>query len=120
MAMAKYCTVGEVKPEHLEEYKRLHRELHKGPYKELLRVIRDSGVREEAVFMHGNKVIIFYETDDLDGAYKLQGGAAVAKRWNQLMAPMFASAYEFNVSDKLPVLEKVFDLTEQLSGKLNP
>ena len=36
------------------------------------------------------------------------------------MAPMFTSAYEFNVSERLPVLEKVFDLSEQLAGRLNP
>jgi hypothetical protein len=33
---------------------------------------------------------------------------------------MFTSSYEFNVSEKLPVLEKVFDLNEQLEGRLNP
>ncbi len=118
--MAKYCIVGEVKPDRLEEYKKLHREIHKGPYKELLNIIRESGVREEAVFMHGTTAIIFYETDDLDRAYKQQESAEVAQRWNELMAPLFASSYEFNVSDELPVLEKVFDLTEQLSGRLNP
>ncbi len=118
--MGKYCIVGEVKPEYLEEYKRLHRELHKGEHKELLEVIRDSGVNEEAVFMHGTTAIIFYETDDLNLAYQRQGASEVAARWNKLMAPMFASAYEFNVSDTLPVLEKVFDLSEQLQGRLNP
>jgi L-rhamnose mutarotase len=118
--MAKYCIVGEVKPEYLEEYKRLHRELHRGPYKDLLKIIKESGVQEEAVFMHGTTVIIFYEAEDLNRAYERQGSSEVARRWNELMAPMFASSYEFNSSEKLPVLEKVFDLTEQLSGKLNP
>jgi L-rhamnose mutarotase len=118
--MAKYCIVAEVKPEHLEEYKRLHKELHKGPYKDLLNVIKESGVQEEAVFMHGTTVVIFYEAEDLNRAYGRQGGKEVARRWNELMAPMFASSYEFNASDRLPTLEKVFDLTEQLSGRLNP
>lgn len=118
--MAKYCIVGEVKPEFLEQYKRLHRELHKGPYKELLSVIKESGVEEEAVFMQGTTAIIFYEAEDLDSAYRRQSSSEVVRRWNELMEPMFASSYEFNVSDKLPVLEKVFDLKEQLSGRLDP
>jgi L-rhamnose mutarotase len=118
-AVAKYCIVGKVKPEYLEEYKKLHREIHKGPYRELLKVIRDSGVKEEAVFMYGNLAIIFYEAEDLDMCYQQQGSADVAKRWNDLMSPMFDSSYEFNVSDKLPLLEKVFDLNEQLDGRLN-
>jgi len=118
--MAKYCIVGEVKPEYLKEYKKLHREIHEGPYRELLNVIKDSGVKEEAVFMHGNLAIIFYEAEGLDLCYERQGNADVAKRWNALMAPMFTSSYEFNVSEKLPVLEKVFDLNEQLEGRLSP
>ncbi len=118
--MAKYCIVGEIKPEYLEEYKELHRNIHKGPYKKLLRVIKQSGVKEEAVFMYKNYAIIFYEAEDLNGCYRLQGGAEVSKKWNEMMAPMFASSYEFNVSERLPLLEKVFDLSEQLEGKLNP
>jgi L-rhamnose mutarotase len=118
--MEKYCIVGEVKPEYLEEYKKLHREMHKGPYGELLSIIKDSGVKEEAVFMHGNLAIIFYEADDLNECYKRQGTAEIAKRWNALMSPMFTSSYAFNVADRLPVLEKVFDLKEQLEKRLNP
>jgi L-rhamnose mutarotase len=118
--MAKYCIVGEVKPDRLEEYKRLHRDIHKGPYRELLNVIKNSGVKEEAVFIYKNLAIIFYETEDLDRCYERQGRSEIAKKWNELMAPMFASSYEFNVAKKLPVLEKVFDLNEQLEGRLNP
>jgi L-rhamnose mutarotase len=119
MTMAKYCIVCEVKSEYLEEYKRLHREIHKGKYKDLLRVIKESGVEEELVFMHGNLAIIFFRAEDLDGCYERQGRTDVAKEWNKLMSPMFASSYQFNVSEKLPVSEKVFDLNEQLEGKLN-
>ena len=118
--MAKYCIVGEIKPEYLEEYKKLHKNLHKGPYKELLKVIKQSGVKEEAVFMYRNHAIIFYEAEDLDRCYQMQGGAEIAKKWNEMMAPMFASSYEFNVSERLPLLEKVFDLNEQLEGRLTP
>ena len=117
--MAKYCIIGEIKPEFLEEYKALHRNIHKGPYKELLQVIKQSGVEDEAVFMYKNLAVIFYEAEDLNGCYQRQGTAEVAKKWNELMAPMFASSYEFNASEQLPVLEKVFDLNEQLEGKLN-
>jgi L-rhamnose mutarotase len=118
--MAKYCIVGEVKQEFLEEYKRQYKKIHKGPYKELLKVIKESGVEEETVFMHKNLAIIFYEAEDLNRCYERQGSAEVAQEWNRLMSPMFASSYRFNVSEKLPVLEKVFDLNEQLEGRLNP
>lgn len=118
--MAKYCIVGEVKEEFLDEYKRRHREIHRGKYKDLLRVIKESGVEEETVFMYRNLAIIFYQADDLDRCYERQGSSEVASEWNRLMSQMFASSYRFNVSAKLPVLEKVFDLNEQLEGGLNP
>ena len=35
------------------------------------------------------------------------------------MTPLFISVYEFNSSEKLPTLEKIFDLNEQLKGKLD-
>jgi L-rhamnose mutarotase len=118
--MAKYCIVGELNPEFLEQYKQEHRAIHRGPYRELLEVIRDSGVREEAVFIYKNLAVIYFEADDIDKSYAMQGRFEVSKKWNELMAPMFASTYEFNASDKLPTLEKVFDLQEQLHGELLP
>jgi len=117
--MKKYCIVGRVKPEYMDEYKKEHKELHKGPYRELLNVIKNSGVEEEAVFIYKDMIIIYFEAEDLNHAYEIQGKAEIAKKWNALMAPMFASDYEFNESDSLPVLEKVFDLNEQLKGYLD-
>jgi L-rhamnose mutarotase len=117
--MKKYCIVGEIKPECLSSYIKNHKEIHKGPYKELLEVIKKSGVKEEVIFIYKNLAIIYFEADDIDRCYEFQGKFEVVKKWNKLMAPLFISVYEFNSSEKLPTLEKIFDLNEQLKGKLD-
>ncbi len=118
--MRKYCIVANLKPECVEEYKKQHKTLHLGAHKALLQVIKDSGVQEECVFVHGSQIIIYFEAEDLDASYQIQGEAEVIRQWNDLMKPMFDDTYEFNEEgNKLPVLEKVFDLSEQINGELN-
>jgi len=115
----KHCVVAHLKPECVESYVEQHKTLHQGPFKELLTVIRDSGVQEEAVFIHENMIVIYFEADDLDGAYQRQAKSEIIQKWNQLMKPMFDSQFDFNKEEAtLPVLAKVFDLNEQLAGEL--
>lgn len=117
--MKKYCIVGEIKPESMDGYIKYHKEIHKGPYKELLEVIKKSGVKEEVIFIYKNLAIIYFEAEDIDKCYDFQGKFGVTEKWNKLMAPLFASAYGFSSSEKLPTLEKIFDLNEQLKGNLD-
>lgn len=118
--MNKYCLVGEIKPEYVEEYSRRHEEIHKGEYKEILNVIKESGVKNEVVFMYENLAVIYFEAENLSACYKFQEKFDVIKKWNKIMQPMFASNYDFGGdSDKLSGLKKVFDLNEQLEGRLN-
>jgi L-rhamnose mutarotase len=117
--MKKYCVVSEIKPECMKSYINHHKEIHKSPYKELLQIIKKSGVKEEAIFIYKNLAIIYFEADDIDRCYEFQKGFEVVKRWNKLMAPLFESVYKFDSSKKLKTLEKIFDLNEQLKGKLD-
>jgi L-rhamnose mutarotase len=117
--MKKYCIVGEIKPEFLEEYIKKHKEIHKGEFNELLNVIKKSGVRNEVIFIYKNLAIIYFEAENLKDSYKFQENFDVVKKWNKLMQPMFASNYDFGESDTLKSIEKIFDLNEQIEGKLN-
>ncbi len=118
--MRKYCIVANLKPECIEKYKEEHKTLHLGAHKALLQVIKESGVQEECVFTNGSQIIIYFEAENLDESYQIQGKSDIIQRWNKLMKPMFDDTYEFNeVDNQLPVLEKVFDLNEQLSGRLS-
>ncbi len=117
--MKSYCITGNLKPECVKEYKEKHKTLHLGEHKELLKVIKDSGIQNEKVFIHKNMIIIYFEAEDLDKSYQIQGKSDIVKQWNDIMKPMFADTYNFNEKDHtLPILEKVFDLNEQLGNIL--
>lgn len=118
--MKKYCIVKKIKSGLMSKYIKEHEEIHKGPYKEILNVIKDSGVKNEVIFVYENSIILYFEAEDLDKSYELQGEFEVVKKWNELMGPLFESEYDFDSSEKFSSLRKVFDLNEQLEGKLNP
>jgi|GEM_PF-490233 len=118
--MRSYCIVGKLKPECVEEYKEKHKNLHLGKHKELLKVIKNSGIKDEKVFIHENMVVIYFEAEDLDKSYQIQGESDVVAKWNEIMKPLFDNTYDFNENESpFPMLEKVFDLNEQLNGKLS-
>ncbi len=117
--MRSYCIVGNLKPECVGKYIEQHKNLHLGKHKELLEVIKDSGIQNEKVFIHENMIIIYFEAEDLNKSYQIQGKSDIVKQWNETIKPMFADVYNFNKKNHtLPVLEKVFDLNEQLNGEL--
>ncbi|GAI16077.1 unnamed protein product [marine sediment metagenome] len=79
----------------MKSYINNHKEIHKSSYKELLEVIKKSGVKEEVIFIYKNLAIIYFEADDIDICYEFRGKFEVVKKWNKLMAPLFISVYEF-------------------------
>jgi len=117
--MKKYCVVSEIKPKSIKSYINHHKKIHKNSYKELLQVIKKSGVKEEVIFIYKNLAIIYFEADDIGRCYEFQKGFEVVKKWNKLMAPLFKSVHKFDNSKKIKTLEKIFDLNEQLKGKLD-
>jgi len=112
--MEKYCVISEIKPEFVKRYIKYHKEIHRGSYKELLEIIKKSGVKEEVIFIYKNLAIIYFEADDINRCYEFQNRFEVVKKWNKLMEPLFESSYDFNKSKKLKALDKIFDLSEQL------
>lgn len=117
--MKKYCIVSEIRPEFMKKYINYHKEIHKGLYKEILEIIKKSGVKEEIIFIYKNLAIIFFEAEDIEKCYEFQNEFEVVKKWNKLMVPLFQSVYKFGNSEKLQTLEKIFDLNEQLKGELH-
>lgn len=119
--MNKYCMVLELKENKVENYIEEHKKIHLGIYKELLNVIKKSGVKKEVIFIHNNLAIIYFEANDLDKSYKFQEKFDIAQKWNKAMQPLFTekSIEKYKVNKSLLILEKVFDLEQQLEGKLN-
>lgn len=113
--MKKYCVILEIKPEHLDEYKNVH----KKAWTELLRNIKNSGVKEEVIFIYKNLAIVYYEAEDLNKCYQIQReDKKLEKSWNDLVSPWILKSEYKPGTYELDVLEKIFDLNQQLEGKL--
>jgi L-rhamnose mutarotase len=110
----KYCIVSELKKDMVDKYIKYHKEIQKSEYKELLNIIKKSSVDEEVIFIYKNFVIVYFEAEDLNKSYDFQRKFEVTQKWDNLMKDFFDSKYEFSDADKLPILEKVFDLNEQI------
>lgn len=103
----RYCLIIEVKPEHIEEYIAIHKE----PWREMLEAIRDAGIKDEIIYFHKNQSIIFMECDDFEYCNAKLRATDVCKKWDEKLVPWFEE-----VAIAFP--EKIFDLNQQLEGKL--
>jgi len=112
--MKRYCIVIELKPEHIKEYC----EIHRNPWPELLEAIKEAGARELLIWNYKNFSIVYYECENLDGLYEKLGGLEVTKKWNMTVGPWFAESPTLDGSDEVGSLEKIFDLNQQIDGKL--
>jgi L-rhamnose mutarotase len=102
--MRNYCIVIELKDEHVEEYI----DLHKNAWPEMLKEIKQAGVKQESLYNYKNLSIVFFECDDIDAVYAKLKEKDIVKKWDATVGPWFAS--EFNYP------EKIFDLNEQLKA----
>jgi L-rhamnose mutarotase len=118
--MRKYCIVGEIKPESVDQYVKKHKEIHNSEFRGILDVIKKTGVKNEVIFMYKNLAIIYFEAEDLNACYKFHEDFNAVKKWNKIMEPMFESKYDFGGDvSMLSSLRKIFDLNEQLECRLN-
>ena len=106
--MKKYLMVIKVKPEFQKEYI----DIHQNPWREMLEAIRAAGFVNEAIWYFENQSIIYLECPDHDECNAKLRATEVCKRWDVTVGPWFASQ---------PIMpEKIFDLNQQLDGKLLP
>lgn len=98
-----YCFVLEVKEEHAQEYI----DIHENPWPEVLKAIRDSGVKEEILFFYKNLSIVLIECEDYALSEKVQMDTDICRKWEDTIAPWIE-----NPGIHFP--KKIFHLTEQL------
>jgi L-rhamnose mutarotase len=109
--MPRYCLLGHVDPNRLEEY----REAHRAVWPELLRALRDAGWRHYSLFLREDGTLVGYvEADDLAAAQAAVAGTEVNARWQARMTELFGS--NGPPDEAWEVLPEVFHLESQLSG----
>lgn len=93
----------EVKPERIDEYVAAHREV----WPEMLRALRDGGVRNFSIYRSGTRVFGYFETDDRAATERYLAAQPVCVRWQDWMAEFL----EHRVDDAGPApLEEIFRL----------
>ena len=109
--MPRYCLLGRVRPERLEEY----RDAHRAVWPELLRVLADAGWRNYSLFLRHDGLLIGYvEADDLDEAQERVARTEVNARWQAQMSALFAS--EGAPDEAWERIPEVFNLEDHLAA----
>jgi len=110
MKNKKYCFVNVIKDEFIKDYKKLH----KNPWEEIPRAIKNAGAKELIIWIYGNLAIIYFECADIDKVYDELGKLDVISKWNATLKPWLIESPVINNEGEVITLEKVFDLGEQL------
>ena len=92
-----------VKPDRIDEYVEAHRNV----WPEMLDALRNAGIRNYSIFLHGNLAFGYLESDDFDAAWQYMAAQDVNTRWQDAMAELL----DERVPDEgPPPLELVFRL----------
>jgi L-rhamnose mutarotase len=109
--MARVCFTLKVDPARLEEYRARHRRV----WPEMLEALRDAGWRDYTLHLRQDGLLVgTLETDDLASAQAAMERTDVNRRWQAEMAAFFCDLDGERPDTGMQVLEKVFDLDEQL------
>ena len=112
--MKRYCLVLELKEEFVNDYC----DIHRNAWPELLDAIKDNGAQELLIWNYKNLSIVYYEVDDIDKLYEKLNKLEVTEKWNIAVGPWFKAGLPTDEDGKFITCEKIFDLNQQLAGKL--
>ncbi len=112
--MKRYCFINVLKEDYIKEYKKIH----KNPWLEILDVIKSVKVKELVIWSYKNLAIVYYECDDIKRVYKELNKLDITKKWNVAIGPWIKESPALDESGSVVTLEKIFDLNQQIKGKL--
>ena len=113
-----YCLVNELKPEHVQDYVEIHKSAHLTHWKTQLDALKKAGAENCLVYMFNQFSILFYQCDEINQSFHELGKDEDNSRWQNHIASWFAGTPKFDGTEPVRGLEKIFDLNEQLQGKL--
>ena len=93
-----------VKPERLDGYKRIHREV----WPELLADMGAAGIRNDSIFARGSELFGYLECDDWEAAKAALGRSDANRRWQEWMKEYLATPVDPDRPEPLELLEAVF------------
>ena len=107
--MPRYCLLGHVDPNRVDEY----REAHRAVWPEGFEALQEAGWRNYSLFLRDDGLIIGYaEADDLAVAQERVARTEVNARWQAAMAELFQ--IEGAPDEAWGIIPEVFNLEYQL------
>lgn len=103
--MEKYAWKGIIKEGALEEYVKRHNEI----WPEMVKVLKDAGIRNYSIWNVGNEMFGYYECDSIEYASKVQSESEVVKRWDEYMKDILIMEKDPKTGAQ-PLLTQVFEL----------
>ena len=103
--------IQKVKPEKKAEYV----EAHKKVWPDLLKLIRESGVQREIIWIKDETLYVYIMAENFDRALGYQGETKLFQRWVAKMQPLLSEMQDYSEQGKVVKLQKAFDLEEQLA-----
>ena len=80
------CFVLRVKKHLLEDYETQHKKI----WPEMLNLLRKSGIRNYSIFLRDDGLMVnYFETEDVEGSFKIARSSPVYHRWQKTMAHYF-------------------------------
>lgn len=110
----RYCFVIEINEDQMDDYVALH----KNPWPETLKELKDAGADELIVYRYKNLSILFFECKDINELYRKWGATDTCAKWNERLKNAYKVSPSIDGSDDVETLEKIFDLNQQLAGRL--
>ena len=102
----KHAWTWRIKPEHLDEYVRMHRD----PWPEILQEHTRAGIRNYSIFQNGCQFFYCLECDDIGHALAYLAASEACQRWNAITSQMVESGFDLGEDNALPFLPEVFFL----------
>ena len=116
--MKKYCMINELKEENVKDYVDIHKNAHLTGWKTQLEALKAAGAENCIVYLYKNLSILIYECEDIEESFSRLGKIEANIKWQTTVAPWFKGTPKFDGTQKVQSLEKIFDLNQQLQGKL--
>ena len=92
-----------VKPDKIDEYVDAHRHV----WPEMLRALREAGIRNYTIFRADNEMFGYFESDDLEAAAGFMAEQDVSARWQDAMAKLLEDRVP---NEGAPRLAEIFRL----------
>lgn len=95
-----------VKPDQLDEYRRLHENV----WPELLRDLKEAGVRNYSIFADGPELFGYLECDDWNAVNAALARSEANRRWQEFMKSYLATPIDPDSPSPMRLMEEVFRL----------